>query len=789
MKKILTFSFLFSGLCATTINIPSDYATIQEGIDASVDGDTVLIAQGTYYENLILEKEIALASHAINDDLGSDWLDNVNIQETVISGAQEASDPNKGSCLVIRDGNIQPTIIGLTFQDGVGTSMQRDNCGFIQKERSGGAILIFKAYPTIMYNRFLNNGFSHDTGGNNPTNIEVANGGAIGHYSSEDIEFDEDRNSTSQNTNSSRTIPGTLNIQNNYFEGNRSGDGENFYSHGYEGSIDVSHSVFEDIDCETNSVNKFVLQSIENEADYIQNEISGNCIESNSFYVSNSGDDNNAGTVSEPFKTIGHALTLVKDGAIATTINLASGVYSRSTNGETFPIVLPDKAHLIGEASETTILDAEANEWKEAAVMIIKEVEDVKVANLTLSRGYAENHGCTGGGALLLTADAMFNFEGDVEQNNTVLENVIIENSHALNGGGLALFRVDGPVLNNVTIKDNTATTKGGGIVSYKSTMTIKESIVSNNSSFHRGGIYAWGDATPEWGGVGGNLVIEDCIVTGNVVTGNHGGGIAIYGVDEVIIKRTAVVDNHANNGIGGILVEFSDVTLENITVSGNSSTYGGSIGVGEGGNVNLTNSILWGNTDGTEEVDGEVLLELDGSLTAYYNDIEGGYGGFANIDADPLFTNPDSGDFTLQQGSPCIDAGTADLDWDGIEDITDYFGSAPDMGAYEYFIALGVDNDGLPTSYMIHQNYPNPFNPVTTLRYDLPEDALVNIAIYDMMGRQIRTLISTQHSAGYKSVQWNATNDAGSPVSAGLYFYMIQAGDFKQTKKMMLVK
>jgi len=789
MKRVLIIFSLISGLCATTINIPSDYATIQEGIDASVDGDTVLIAQGTYYENLILEKEIALASHAINDDLGSDWLDNVNIQETVISGAQEASDPNKGSCLVIRDGNIQPTIIGLTFQDGVGTSMQRDNCGFIQKERSGGAILIFKAYPTIMYNRFLNNGFSHDTGGNNPTNIEVANGGAIGHYSSEDIEFDEDRNSTSQNTNSSRTIPGTLNIQNNYFEGNRSGDGENFYSHGYEGSIDVSHSVFEDIDCETNSVNKFVLQSIENEADYIQNEISGNCIESNSFYVSNSGDDNNAGTVSEPFKTIGHALTLVKDGAIATTINLASGVYSRSTNGETFPIVLPDKAHLIGEASETTILDAEANEWKEAAVMIIKEVEDVKVANLTLSRGYAENHGCTGGGALLLTADAMFNFEGDVEQNNTVLENVIIENSHALNGGGLALFRVDGPVLNNVTIKDNTATTKGGGIVSYKSTMTIKESIVSNNSSFHRGGIYAWGDATPEWGGVGGNLVIEDCIVTGNVVTGNHGGGIAIYGVDEVIIKRTAVVDNHANNGIGGILVEFSDVTLENITVSGNSSTYGGSIGVGEGGNVNLTNSILWGNTDGTEEVDGEVLLELDGSLTSYYNNIEGGYGGFANIDADPLFTNPDSGDFTLQQGSPCIDAGTADLDWDGIEDITDYFGSAPDMGAYEYFIALGVDNDGLPTSYMIHQNYPNPFNPVTTLRYDLPEDALVNIAIYDMMGRQIRTLISTQHSAGYKSVQWNATNDAGSPVSAGLYFYMIQAGDFKQTKKMMLVK
>jgi hypothetical protein len=63
MKRIFIFSVLLSGLCATTINIPSDYTTIQEGINASVDGDTVLIEQGTYYENLILEKEIVLASH------------------------------------------------------------------------------------------------------------------------------------------------------------------------------------------------------------------------------------------------------------------------------------------------------------------------------------------------------------------------------------------------------------------------------------------------------------------------------------------------------------------------------------------------------------------------------------------------------------------------------------------------------------------------------------------------------------------------------------------------------
>ena len=100
MKRALVLSVLVSGLCAITINIPSDYTTIQEGIDASVDGDTVLIAEGTYYENLILEKEIVLASHAIYDDLDSDWLDNWYIQETIMSGEQEASDPNREAVLL-----------------------------------------------------------------------------------------------------------------------------------------------------------------------------------------------------------------------------------------------------------------------------------------------------------------------------------------------------------------------------------------------------------------------------------------------------------------------------------------------------------------------------------------------------------------------------------------------------------------------------------------------------------------------------------------------------------------
>ena len=102
---------------------------------------------------------------------------------------------------------------------------------------------------------------------------------------------------------------------------------------------------------------------------------------------------------------------------------------------------------------------------------------------------------------------------------------------------------------------------------------------------------------------------------------------------------------------------------------------------------------------------------------------------------------------------------------------------------------SLSTDNELTPLSFRLHQNHPNPFNPVTTLRYDLPEDAVVNITIYDMMGRIVSNLVSSQQRAGYKSIQWNATNNIGQPVSAGLYLYTIEAGEFRQTKKMVLLK
>ena len=94
-----------------------------------------------------------------------------------------------------------------------------------------------------------------------------------------------------------------------------------------------------------------------------------------------------------------------------------------------------------------------------------------------------------------------------------------------------------------------------------------------------------------------------------------------------------------------------------------------------------------------------------------------------------------------------------------------------------------------IPTAYSLYQNYPNPFNPITTIQYDLPNRSDVQITIYNLLGRDVATLVSENQDVGYKSVQWDATNNAGQPVSAGMYFYQIRAGEFVLTRKMILIK
>ena len=103
--------------------------------------------------------------------------------------------------------------------------------------------------------------------------------------------------------------------------------------------------------------------------------------------------------------------------------------------------------------------------------------------------------------------------------------------------------------------------------------------------------------------------------------------------------------------------------------------------------------------------------------------------------------------------------------------------------------LLMSVRNELVPIEFNLYQNHPNPFNPFTTLEYNLPKDSFVTVTIYDMRGSVINNLVNTNQSSGYKSVQWDATNNQSQPVSAGLYLYSIEAGEFRQTKKMILLK
>ena len=107
----------------------------------------------------------------------------------------------------------------------------------------------------------------------------------------------------------------------------------------------------------------------------------------------------------------------------------------------------------------------------------------------------------------------------------------------------------------------------------------------------------------------------------------------------------------------------------------------------------------------------------------------------------------------------------------------------------YHSLQLMGVSSSNIPEQFILYPNYPNPFNPVTTIRYDLSKESFVDITIYDMLGNVVYNLVNTNQSHGYKSIQWNATNNQGEPVSAGVYLYKIQAGNFVDTKKMILLK
>jgi hypothetical protein len=110
-----------------------------------------------------------------------------------------------------------------------------------------------------------------------------------------------------------------------------------------------------------------------------------------------------------------------------------------------------------------------------------------------------------------------------------------------------------------------------------------------------------------------------------------------------------------------------------------------------------------------------------------------------------------------------------------------------PDMGAYESPLSVsGIEDyfSQVPKVYSLEQNFPNPFNPSTKIRYSVPQSSSVVVKIFDILGNEIKTLLNEEKSVGSYEITWYAEN-----LPSGIYFYIIQAGSFVETKKMVLLR
>jgi parallel beta-helix repeat protein len=284
------------------------------------------------------------------------------------------------------------------------------------------------------------------------------------------------------------------------------------------------------------------------------------------------------------------------------------------------------------------------------------------------------------------------------EDSSSVIHGFTITNGYASYeyypesmGGGIYCY-YSSPTITGNTITRNKADTDGGGIYSWVATPIIADNIIAGNIAerFDGGGIFcAGGIATitnniitgnSAWQGGGIYCLVSSAVITNNMILENtafdDGGGIDCSLWTAPSITGNLIADNRAYDDGGGIYCEHSVPTILDNTMSGNVADSSG------GGLYNywsatlLVNSILWANSSGA---DTEISMYGPEPLTVVYSDIEGGWPGAGNIDADPLFVDPGNGDYDLQADSPCIDTGYPHMP------CRPWGGWRIDMGASEY--------------------------------------------------------------------------------------------------------
>jgi len=386
-------------------------------------------------------------------------------------------------------------------------------------------------------------------------------------------------------------------------------------------------------------------------------------------------------------------------------------------------------------------------------------------------------------------------FENE-EDSTAVLIGFTITNGSSNTGGGIVSGSYSNPSLKNLIITNNFADNWGGGLFLAGSNLNIEDLVITNNftdhwasglfiagSNMHLENIIINNNNNQGMFAFGENMLMQNCEISNNIGAGIIFDGCSYFTLNNVTISENSGDGSHfsscsnlelkniavVNNTSQGIYSHNSDICFINTTITNN---YGGGIYGTNNSNLILINCIMY--NDYPYEVYFNNNLPIN-HMTVSHSDIEGGNEAMVNghsgvvswlegnIDSDPLFVDPDYGDFHLQNSSPCIGTGIEEIEINGTwynvleTDIEGTMrptpvGSNPDIGAYENLVGIlyvSVDNTlVLRPEYQL-ANHPNPFNPTTTIYFEITNsDENNSIEIYNIKGQKVKSFPINQFTS-----------------------------------------
>ena len=486
---------------------------------------------------------------------------------------------------------------------------------------------------------------------------------------------------------------------------------------------------------------------------------------------------------------------LIQDAIFASyqgdTILIAQGSYAQNIQIWGRRVVIGSNYILSGDTADIgqTIVDGGGSGVNQSVVSFLGSEDTLSVLKgLTLTNGWAS--GSHGGGITIH------------DNSSPKIEDCWINN----NSGTSQEFRGIGincisssPQINRCTIKNNSVTSNsnydhfGGGIYLFAgSQASIKDCKILDNliaySIQHRnygGGIYC-SSSSPN---------IENCYFSGN--SADLGAAIQLASNANAAVYNCVFAYNTARDDGGAIYIGNSSPFFQNNTMSLNTAGNRGGGIFSQNSSPIIMNQILWENG----AVNGpELYVTGSGTVTVSYSDVQGGWSGIGNIDSDPAFE--DTLNFYLSDTSDCIDVGNPDSTYNDPEDPVHpglalwpaKGGLRNDMGAYGgpwsakwIFTNIPVELDAqlnLVQTFRLFQNYPNPFNPATFIEFQLPKEEKVNLKVFDLLGREIAQIFYGYLPSGKYKMEWNAPE-----MASGIYIYRLEAGQFVESKRMILLK